>query len=83
MMNDKNAKYKTRWGELIFIGCLIKAFVYAVEPESALTREAENVNNYITWSLADVEEKSFEIYSIEVNFKNNRGLFELDMRVKE
>lgn len=65
------------------IGFLVKAFAYAAEPETILTGEAESIYDYIAWSLADVEEKDFRINSIEVNFKNNRGSFELDMKVKE
>lgn len=65
------------------IGYLVKAFVYAAEPESILTGEAENVYDYIAWSLADVEEKSFNIDTIDVYFKNNKGSFELDMRITE
>ena len=53
------------------IGFLVKAFVYAGEPESILTGEAENIYDYIAWSLADVEEKSFNIDTIDVYFDNN------------
>lgn len=65
------------------IGFLVKAFVYAGEPESILTGEAENIYDYIAWSLADVEEKSFNIDTIDVYFKNNKGSFELDMKITE
>ena len=65
------------------IGFLVKAFVYAGEPESILTREADSVYDYIAWSLADVEEKSFNIDTIDVYFKNNKGSFELDMKITE
>lgn len=65
------------------MGFLIKAFAYAVEPKCLLTGEAESVHNYIAESAADVEEKSFRINSIDVNFKNNNGLFELDMKISE
>lgn len=39
--------------------------------------------DYIAWSLADVEEKSFKIDTIDVYFKNNKGSFELDMKITE
>ena len=65
------------------IGFLVKAFAYAVEPKCVLTGEADSVQNYIIGSLADVEEKRFRINSIDVNFKNNNGSFELDMKISE
>ena len=62
---------------------LIKAFVYGIEPKSVVLGEVEHACNEITNSYANIEEKQYQIGNVEINYKDNLGEFELEMKVTE